>query len=54
MQKRDLKKMLLKHKKALQTEMDAVEKGLKALEKRSVKRTGIRKTKRSASTLKRR
>jgi hypothetical protein len=46
MQKRNLKKTLLKHQKALQAEMDAVEKGLKALEKRSVRKTGIRKTKR--------
>jgi hypothetical protein len=46
MQKRELEKMLLKHKKALQEELDTIEKGLKVLKKRRVKRTGIRKTKR--------
>lgn len=45
--KRDLKKTLLKHKKALQAEMDVVQKALKALAaRRPVGRTGTRKTKR--------
>jgi len=45
-QKRALKKTLLKHKKALQAEMDVVAKALKALAaRRSVGRSGTRKTK---------
>jgi len=45
-QKRALKKTLLKHKKALQAEMDVVAKALKALaSRRAGGRTGKRKTK---------
>jgi hypothetical protein len=45
-QKRDLKTILLKHKKALQAEMKAVDKKLKALEAICQKNVWMRKVKR--------
>jgi len=46
MQKRDLKRVLLKYKKALQAEMKAVEKRLKTLEAICQKNVRMRKLKR--------
>jgi hypothetical protein len=46
MRKRDLKRVLLKHKKAVQAEMKAVDKTLKALEVICQKSVRMRKVKR--------